>query len=103
MSQGFQGGEGHEDSGLHVEYAGAVETAFALLVGHVGQGAEGPDGVEVAEQEDGFAGVVSRKNVRKEVELEDVSVGGLGVAGDDGIQWRGEGGEGVCGGVDGGW
>ena len=102
LREGFEGGEGHEDAGLHVEDTWSVEASVTLVKGHGGERAEGPDGVEMAEEEDGLAGIVSRQDIREEVELEDVAVGSLAVAGDDGIERRGERGEGVGSRVDGG-
>jgi hypothetical protein len=50
----FDGGEGHGDAGFHVEGAGTPEAAFGDAAGHGFEGAEGPDGVEMTEEEDGL-------------------------------------------------
>ena len=62
-------GEGHDDAGLHVEHSGAVDLAVGFAPGHGFEGADGPDGVEVAEEQDGFAAGARGA----EAELEDVA------------------------------
>jgi hypothetical protein len=49
-----KGCERHDDAGLHVEYAGAPEASVSLTERHGFEGSEGPDRVEVAEQEQGL-------------------------------------------------
>ncbi len=78
----FDSGESHGDAGFHVECAGAVKTGLALGVGgeaagHGFQGAEGPDCVEMAEQEDAVGGGFG---AGAEAEFEDVAPGALTVA-----------------------
>ena len=53
----FEGGEGHGDAGFHVESSGTVETAAGQHAGHGLESAEGPDGVEMAEEKDAVFGV----------------------------------------------
>ena len=52
--QGFDGVEHQGDAGFHVEHAGAVQAAVGFVAGHGGERAERIDGVEVAEEQDGF-------------------------------------------------
>ena len=73
VAEDADGGEGHRDAGLHVEDAGAVDSgvfAAGLAPGHGFEGAERPDGVEVAEEEDWF---VLCAGAGAEAELEDVA------------------------------
>ncbi len=51
--QGAKSGQGHDDAGLHVEDPRAPEAAVGLTERHGLEGSEGPDSVEVAEQEEG--------------------------------------------------
>jgi len=69
----FQGGDGlhHEDdTGLHVERAGTVETIAGNAAQHGGEGAEGIDGVEMPQQQHGRTVAASG-----ETDLEMVGVG----------------------------
>ena len=52
--------EGHGHSGLHVEHAGSPGAAFFDPEGHLGERAERPDCVEVAEQQDGLFAAAPR-------------------------------------------
>src|SRR5208337_2029380 len=52
--QSLDGVEHERDAGLHVEHAGAVQAAGGGVAGHGGERAQGIDGVEVAEEEDGL-------------------------------------------------
>ena len=52
----LDGGEGHGDAGLHVEDAGACEAAIGDAPWHGAEGADGPDGIEVAEKEERLGG-----------------------------------------------
>ncbi len=76
LLEGRYGFECHDDPRLHVEDAGAIELTLSFAPGHFGEGADGPDGVQVAEKKDG---VVAAAGGAK-VELEDVAKGLLAVA-----------------------
>ena len=54
LGEQLEGGERHGDAGLHVEGSGAPEAATAELAGHGLERAEGPNGVEVTEEQDGL-------------------------------------------------
>ena len=81
--QDFDGGEGHGDSGFHIEHAGAAGAAFFDFEGHLGKRAERPYGVEMAEEEDGFFGAALGV---AETGFEDVSRMGLTMAADGGSE-----------------
>src|SRR5581483_5489670 len=51
----------HRDAGLHVESTGAGKPAVGSSARHLGQGSEGIDGVEMAEQQHGLASATSWK------------------------------------------
>ena len=51
-AQGAEGEERLDDAALHVEGSGAVETRAAFAPGHGAEGADGKDGVGVAEEQD---------------------------------------------------
>ena len=90
------GFEGHEHAGFHIEDAGAVEFALGGAEGHLGEAAEGPDGVEVAQKQD-----ASAFGARwAEAEFEDVAEVLLFVALDGGVKFGGPGGDEVGGAID---
>ena len=95
--EGFDGGEGHDDAGLHVEGSGAGDFFLGFAPGHLGEGAVGPDGVEVAEQEDWLA----CRAGWAEVEFEDVAVSFLFVVFRAGSEFAGPAFDQGAGGVDG--
>ena len=64
-AQGLEGPDrelDEHDAGLHVEDAGTVGLAVLDPKGHAGQRADGPDGVEVAKNEEGRGQVVRPAN-----------------------------------------
>jgi hypothetical protein len=71
----FDCGEGHGDADFHIEGAGAPEAAVVNATGHGAKGADGPNGIEVAEQENGPEVLVSTTETR----FEDVAVIALAV------------------------
>ena len=87
MLESADGGECHDDAGFHVEDTGAVVATVLVGPGHGGEGTAGPDGVEVAEEEDGFAGGAGGT----EAEFEDVAEELLGVAFDAAAELAGAG------------
>ena len=91
------GGEGHEDAGFHVEDAGAVQGVGGFVPRHGGEGSEGPNGVEMAEEKVGFAG----RFLRTKAEFVDVAVEFLAVDFDAATDREGERGGEFHSGVDG--
>ena len=82
----LDGGECHGYAGFHIQGAGAVEALLSCRVGgdaagHGFEGAEGPDGVEVAEEEDAAGGLA-----RAETQLQDIAPGLLAVTLDSSAQ-----------------
>ena len=82
----LDGCEGHDDAGLHVEDAGAPEAAIFFAPGHSRERSHGPDGVEVAEEQDGLSGGTRGA----EAELEDVAEGFLFVTFDAAAEGAGD-------------
>ena len=84
FSEHLDGGEGHGDADLHVERAGAPQARLSGAIGgdaegHGAEGAEGPDGIDVAEDEGGFcAGFAAGA----EAGLDDVAVAALAMDAD---------------------
>ena len=56
LGEHLDGGEGHGHAGFHVQDARAPEAAFGGAAGHGFEGAEGPDRIQMAKQEDRLGG-----------------------------------------------
>lgn len=93
--------EGHDDASLHVEDAGAGDRAVALLPRHGLQGSVGPDGIEMAEDEERLlAGTSGRfRSTCPEAQLVDVAEVFLSVLFDSSVQGGGPAGDELLGGV----
>jgi hypothetical protein len=91
ISEDGDGGERHDDSGLHVKDARPGDLTGLLAPGHGFEGSVGPDGVEVAEEEDGFpASAADRfRGAVAEAELVDLAEVFLAVAFKPGSEFRG--------------
>ena len=97
----LDGGEGHGDAGLHVERTGAPKAAVGDAEGHGFEGAEGPDRIQMTEEEDWLGGV--GLGAGAEPGFEDDAEGFLPMQFDSAAQGFGvSGGEGHAG-VDGGF
>lgn len=84
--KGADGCQRHDDAGFHVEDTGAPVAAAFFAPGHVCQGADRPDCVEMAEEENGLAGGAGGA----EAEFEDVAEVFLAVAFDAAAECAGE-------------
>jgi hypothetical protein len=61
LSEHFDGSEGHGDAGLHIEDAGSSDATIGHTPGHGAEGSNGPDGIEMTEQENRVSGGRSRR------------------------------------------
>jgi hypothetical protein len=88
LLQVLDGGEGHADSSFHVEDAGTPYSFLIDAKGHGLEGAQRPDGIEMAEQQDGLRAPAAFP----EADFEVVSAVELAVSADATVQSFGVGG-----------